>query len=73
MPSCFNRQNRSFTNCYCLNVIEDFDAATDELWSVVSLSMNEQESYYKEWINGREMTNLGRAQGYSLRIGAKKL
>jgi hypothetical protein len=72
MLSCFNRQNRSFTNCSCLKVVEDFDAATDELWIVASLSKNEQEPYYKEWINGREMTKLGRAQGYSLCIGAKK-
>jgi hypothetical protein len=31
-----------------LKVVEDFDAAIDELWSVASLSKNEQEPYYKE-------------------------
>jgi hypothetical protein len=54
----FNIQNRSFTNCSCLKVVEDFDAATDELWSVASLSKNKQERYYKDWINGHEMTKL---------------
>jgi hypothetical protein len=55
-----------------LKVVEYFDDTTDELWNVASLSKNEQEPYYKEWVNGREMTKLERAQGYSLRFGAKK-
>jgi hypothetical protein len=55
-----------------LKVVEDFDAATDELWSVAYLSNNKQEPYYKELVNHHGMMKLGRVQGYSLRIGANK-
>jgi hypothetical protein len=49
-----------------LKVVEDVDSATDELWSVASLSKTEEDPYYKEWINGCEIKKLGRSQGYSL-------
>jgi hypothetical protein len=72
LPSSLNRAKRFYTNFSCLKNLEDYGAASEELWIIASMTKTEQEPLYKEWINARKHTGAGIGQGYGLRIGPEK-
>jgi hypothetical protein len=73
LPSCFNATKCCFTNCHCLKaLVNDYADALQELWYIATMTKNEQEPVFKEWINARDITSAGASQGYGLRSGSNK-
>jgi hypothetical protein len=64
LPACFNSTKHSFTNCSCINALDDFDLAAQELWKMAVMTKKEQEPPHNELINAHEATTVCSAQGY---------
>jgi hypothetical protein len=46
LPACFNVTNPCFTNLSYIKALDDFDFAAQELWKMVYMTKNEQDSPY---------------------------
>jgi hypothetical protein len=52
--------------------LDTFGTALSNLWILASMTKQQQEPIYKEWISSRENSNTGLVQGYGLRVGLNK-
>jgi hypothetical protein len=68
LRSCYNKRAKSFVNCACLSELQQFAKAKQYLFRIGSMPKRDQDSVFKELVNGRQY----RVRGYTIRMGNLK-